>query len=72
MVKHKTLFLYGSLIYSISFFQKQKTCTDEDIRQKRKLELHGQKEIQSGLFVYEKVIKLSNPLEEEEDVNILE
>lgn len=52
-------------------FQKPKSCTDEDIRQKRKLELHGQKEIQSGLFVYEKVIKLSNP-QEDEDVNILE
>lgn len=54
-------------------FQKQKTSTDEDIRQKRKLELHGKKEAQSGLFVYEKIIKkLSNPLEEDEDVNILE
>lgn len=51
--------------------KKQKICADKDIRQQRKLELHGLKEIQSGLFVYEKVIKLSNPLEDE-DVNILE
>ncbi|XP_035219921.1 protein FAM199X-B-like isoform X1 [Stegodyphus dumicola] len=54
--------------------KKQKiTFSDEDKRLQRKRRRQGKKEEQSGLFVYEKMIKkLNNPSEEDEDVNILE
>ncbi|XP_054708462.1 protein FAM199X-B-like [Uloborus diversus] len=53
--------------------KKQKIPAFDDKRIQRKLLRQGKKEEQSGLFVYEKMIKkLNNPQEEDEDVNILE